>query len=169
MKAIQTKRLERYITWQYAHAIMAICVIVTALISALAFAWPVRNTIRITDTSPETASKDVNDFGEWLQSQGLCSSASFTPIRSGLFKSASRLRRAPEDKTVERIKSQLKLRSLTSLKGVPIAFVTVEGEGMRPFRIGETIVDSVKVLDIDLQQNQVEIEVAGTKTTLNHK
>ena len=169
MKLIPTRILQRYTTWRSVHVLLVGCIIVPALTAAFAFAWPVRNTIRITNGSPETTPVDGSNFEEWLHSQGLSNHASPVPIRSGLFKSASRLRRAPEDKTVERIKSQLKLRSLMSLYDAPIAFVLVEGKGMRPCRIGGTITDGVEVLDIDLEQNRMDIEITGKKATLTIK
>jgi len=164
-----TDFFERYTTWRSIQVVMAVSAIVLALIALVAFALPAKSTIKITSTSQELASVDSNHFQDFLHSQGPSNPASRVPIRSGLFKSAARLRRASEDKTVERIKSQLTLRSLTSLKGAPIGFVSIKGKGMRPCRIGETITDGVKVLDIDLAQKKVDIEITGKKTTLNLK
>jgi len=160
---------ERYTAWRSIHVVLAVSKIVLALITLVSFALPAKSTIKITSTSQELASVDSNHFQDLLHSQGLSSPASRVPIRSGLFKSAARLRRATEDKTVEIIKSQLTLCSLTSLKGAPIAFVSIKGKGMRPCRIGETITDRFKVLDINLEQNKVDIEITGKKTTLNLK
>ena len=159
----------RYTTWRSIHVMMGIITIVLALIALIAFALPARSTVKITSASQEPASADSNHFQDLLHSQGLSNPASRVPIRSGLFKSAARMRRAAADKTVEIIKSQLTLCSLTSLKGAPIAFVSIEGKGMRPCRIGETVTDRFKVLDIDLEQNRVDIEITGKKTTLNLK
>ena len=169
MRSIPINILKQYIIMRSLHVVMAGCIIVLALIITLAFAWPIRSPIRITDAPLSIASTDSNHFRNLLHPQDPSSNASSVSVRSGLFKSASRLHRAPEDSTVERIKSQLKLCSLTSLKGAPIAFVSIEGKGMRPCRIGETILDSFKVLDIDLEQKKVDVEITGKKTTLNIK
>lgn len=87
-------------------------------------------------------------------------------IRPGLFKSENYQSDKPmADKTIERIRSQLKLQCIMDLGGKPVAYVKVKGVGMKLCRCGDTISDLFTVLNIN--KTSVEINIVGHRELLS--
>jgi hypothetical protein len=87
-------------------------------------------------------------------------------IRPGLFKSENYQSDKPmADKTIERIRSQLKLQCIMDLDGEPVAYVKVKGDGMKLCRCGDTVSDLFTVLNIN--KTSVEINIVGHREFLS--
>lgn len=87
-------------------------------------------------------------------------------IRPGLFKSENYQSDKPmADKTIERIRSQLKLQCIMDLSGEPVAYVKVKGEGMKLCRCGDTVSNLFTVLNIN--KTSVEINIVGHRELLS--
>ena len=88
-------------------------------------------------------------------------------FRAGLFKAATGLRDKPiADKTIERIKSQLKLQCIMEMNGQPVAYISIKSDGLRKCSIGDYVNDLFTVLDINKQNKSVEISILEHKITL---
>jgi hypothetical protein len=87
-------------------------------------------------------------------------------IRPNLFKASSSLSDRPmADKTIERIKSQLKLQCVMEMSGEPVAYINIEGTGLKKCKTGDSINDLFTVLNV--YKNSVEISIIDHKVTLN--
>lgn len=87
-------------------------------------------------------------------------------IRSGLFKSETPLRDKPmADKTIERIRSQLKLQCIMELNGEPVAYVSIKGIGLKKCKVGDSVNDLFTVLNIN--EKSIEITVVGHRQILS--
>ncbi len=87
-------------------------------------------------------------------------------IRSGLFKSETPLRDKPmADKTIERIRSQLKLQCIMELNGEPVAYVSIKGIGLKKCKVGDSVSDLFTVLNIN--EKSIEITVVGHRQILS--
>ena len=83
-----------------------------------------------------------------------------------LFKAATPLNDKPmADKTLQRIKSQLKLQCVMNIAGEPVAYIHVQGMGLKKCRTGEGVGDLFTTLDIG--RNRVEIQVLEHRVTLH--
>jgi hypothetical protein len=69
------------------------------------------------------------------------------------------------DKTIERIKSQLKLQCVMEMSGEPVAYINIEGTGLKKCKTGDSINDLFTVLNV--YKNSVEISIIDHKVTLN--
>jgi hypothetical protein len=88
-------------------------------------------------------------------------------FRTGLFKSAIALQGKPlADKTIERIKSQLKLQCIMTLNGQLVAYIQIKDVGMKKCAVGDTVSDMFTVLNIDKAKKSVDISIIDHKVTL---
>jgi hypothetical protein len=92
---------------------------------------------------------------------------SFSRIfRSDLFKSAAPLNDKPmADKTIEKIRSQLKLQCVMEINGQTIAYINISGVGLKKCSVGDTVNDLFTVLNIE--KDNVEISILEHKVNLN--
>jgi len=88
-------------------------------------------------------------------------------FRTGLFKSAIALQGKPlADKTIERIKSQLKLQCIMTLNGQLVAYIQIKEVGMKKCAVGDTVSDMFTVLNIDKVKKSVDLSIIDHKVTL---
>lgn len=86
-------------------------------------------------------------------------------IRTNLFKPATPLRDKPvADKTIEKIKSKLKLQCIMEINHEPTAYIQIDGAGLKQCRSGQTIHDLFTVLAI--HQDRVDVSIIDHKVTL---
>jgi len=87
-------------------------------------------------------------------------------FRAGLFKAATPLSDKPlADRTIERIRSKLALKGILTIKGRQVAYISVEGEGLKPCKTGDSVGDLFTVLNVG--EKSVEISIVGHKVTLS--
>jgi hypothetical protein len=85
--------------------------------------------------------------------------------RPGLFKSETSLNDKPmADKTIEMIRSQLKLQCIMDLNGERVAYVKIKDKGLKKCRIGDSVDDLFTVVNID--KESIEITIVGHKQIL---
>ena len=88
-------------------------------------------------------------------------------IRAGLFKSAVAIQGKPlADKTIDRIKSELKLQCVMTLNDQLVAYIHIKGGGLKKCVVGDTVNDMFTVIDIDKTKKCVVISVIDHKVTL---
>jgi len=88
--------------------------------------------------------------------------------RPGMFKPATGLQDKPlANKTIERIKEQLKLQCVMEMNGQAVAYINIQGIGLKKCCIGENVNDLFTVLDINKQTKSVDISIVEHKVTLH--
>ncbi|MHC4156798.1 MAG: hypothetical protein ACYST6_18030 [Planctomycetota bacterium] len=88
-------------------------------------------------------------------------------FRRGLFKASAGLGDKPlADRTIERIRSKLTLKGILLIRGEQVAYVHVEGEGLKRCKIGDSVGDLFTVQNIG--KRNVEIAIVGHKVTLTY-
>jgi hypothetical protein len=88
--------------------------------------------------------------------------------RPGMFKPATGISDKPiADKTIERIKDQLKLQCVMELNGRDTAYINIQGVGLKKCCVGESVNDLFTVMNINKQSKSVEISIVGHKVTLH--
>lgn len=88
-------------------------------------------------------------------------------FRSGFFKADAGPNDRPiADKTIERIRDQLKLRCIMELNGQPVAYINIQGVGLKKCFVGDSVSDLFTVIDIDKQNKSVAISIVKHKVTL---
>lgn len=88
--------------------------------------------------------------------------------RPGLFKPATGLQDKPlANKTIERIKKQLKLQCVMEMNGQPVAYINIQGVGLKKCCVGENVNDLFTVLYINKQNKSVDILIVEHKITLH--
>jgi hypothetical protein len=90
----------------------------------------------------------------------------FTKIpRKGLFKPATPVSdNSMAGATIEKIKSQLKLQCLMAMNNEPVAYININGVGMRKCKVGDSVQDLFTVVGI--AKTSVELMIVGHKVTL---
>jgi len=117
----------------------------------------------------QDSGSDVHGFGhDWAFREP--NSSEVMPvtnlIRPGMFKASTGVVGRPmAEATVERIKSQLKLRCIMEMHGEPTAYINIKGSGLKRCRIGDNVGDMFRVVDIGRQD--VVIRIVGHKVTLS--
>ncbi len=160
------KFLNNFNHWQLIQAVFMAVIFILVIGLILELAIPVRlindNSIR---NYPSASVVNNMQTAQILQpeSQGLKTTDMI--IRSGLFKTETAISDKPmADKTIEMIRSRLKLRCIMELNGEPAAYVYIEGEGLQMCRVGDSVKDLFTVLGIN--EKTVEISIIGHKQIL---
>jgi hypothetical protein len=158
-KKIVAGLVNRYGAWRIAQALLFVVAAALIMTALLILLTPLKNATLAVDApvggrlSPRNSSEPI---GENPPSADVL----LKTMRNGLFKSASAVRDNPmADKTIERIRSQLKLQSVVEINGQQVAYVKINNVGLRKCAIGETVEDMFTVLDI--QEKRVEVSIIG--------
>jgi hypothetical protein len=86
--------------------------------------------------------------------------------RSGLFKLDTSVRDKPmADRTIEMIRSQLKLQCILELDGEPVAYVHIKDKGLHKCRVGDSVDDLFTVIGIN--EKSIEITIVGHSQILS--
>ena len=159
------KLLKRYDIWQWAQIILIGGIVISSglLVQQLIVSPRFEN-----DAVYAPASNIIIDsnLAEIAQIRSAENQEGGKFIRPGLFKSENPQRDKPmADKTIERIRSQLKLQCIMDLNGEPVAYVKIKGEGMKQCRSGETVSNLFTVLNIN--KTNIEITIVGHRQLLS--
>ena len=163
----QINRLvNRYGLWRLIHIALAAGIITLSGLFVLELVIPVRLNSNTVDAS---SNKDVvapNHLSEILQPKPTSFKELTKIVRSGLFKAPAPLRDKPMvAKTIERIKSQLKLQCVMEMGGDLVAYINIKGTGLKKCKAGDSVYDLFRVLNIN--KNGVEITIVDHKVTLS--
>ena len=164
LKRACNKLLLRFGVWRLSQmALASLCVLLLAGI-ALQLLLPIRvmaSTASDLVAIPEghTAVRDVND--RHIDKSALA--GAFWP---SLFKAATALSDKPmADKTLQRIRSQLTLRFIMEMDGVPVAYIQIKDMGLKKCKAGDTVADLFSVLHVG--KDYVEIQILEHKLKLS--
>jgi hypothetical protein len=88
-------------------------------------------------------------------------------LRQGLFRASTGLGDKPlADRTIERIRSKLALKGILLIRGQQVAYIHVEGAGLKPCKVGDSVGELFTVLNIG--KRSVEISIVGHKVSLSY-
>lgn len=161
-----SKIVQKYGSWKLVQAVLVVGIIISAGILTLEVVMPVRFDSdafgNLTSVSTETG----GNLSEILQSESSTRADVAKISRSGLFKSDTSVRDKPmADKTIEMIRSQLKLQCILELNGEPVAYVHIKDKGLRKCRVGDCVDDLFTVIDIN--EKSIEITIVGHREILS--
>lgn len=158
--------LENCNLWKLAVILLSGGILFLASLSALKLFMPIRDSIAALDPNSLVGVADPNNSSaiSVIQSDMLGDMAQI--MRPGLFKPATPINDKPlADKTIQRIRDQLKLLCVLNLDTDPKAYINVTNEGMKECKIGDDIGGLFKVLDIS--KSGVLIDIIGHKEVLS--
>ena len=167
MKRLLNKLLSRYGPWRVTRFGLLALMAGLSLLLLLEVIVPVG-----LGTNPTGISLDPNmiasrSVSEILQPMATEFQELTRVFRPGLFKASAGLGDKPlADRTIERIRSQLALKSILPINGELVAYIDVKGEGLKKCKTGDSVSDIFTVLRIN--KNGVEISIIGHKVTLGY-
>ena len=167
MKKIIIKLLNRYDIWQWTQIILIVGIVISSglLVQQLIVSPYFENDAVYTPTTNFIVDGNLAEIAQ-IRSEGFQEVGK--NMRQGLFKPENPQRDKPmADKTIERIRSQLKLQCIMDLNGEPVAYINIQGVGLRKCTIGENTNDLFTVLDINKQNKSVDISIVEHKVTLH--
>jgi len=154
-----------YGLWRLVHICLAAGIVTLSAVFVLELVVPVQSN---TEAISNSANMDVaagQYFSEILQPGAADFQELAKTIRPGLFKASTPLRDKPmAEKTIERIKSQLKLQCIMEIGGEPVAYINIKGMGLKKCCVGDSVSDLFTVLNIN--RRSVEIKIVEHKVTL---
>jgi hypothetical protein len=162
--------VKRFGIWRTIQAVLAGCAV--ALLIAIVLQVTIPLDLREHDSQAYVLS-ELNASGNL--SQSLRTNGESHPpeksnlvYRPGLFRASTGLQDKPlAGKTIERIKSQLKLQCIMEMNGQPVAYININGLGLKKCCIGSSVNDLFTVLDINNQNKSVDISIVDHKVTLH--
>ena len=159
------KLIKRYGLWRLIHISLAAVVILLICICVLEFAVPIgRDIVGPELSSNVNISADINS-PEIFQPKAANPGEIAGVIRPNLFKAAGGLSDRPlADKTIEKIKSSLKLQCIMEMGGKPAAYINIDGVGLKKCTVGDSVENLFTVLNIN--ERSVEISIVEHKVTL---
>ena len=118
------------------------------------------------DILPVVNSGDINDLSRTIFADAPEKQPIARMTRSGLFKLASSVNDKPmAGKTIDMIRSQLKLRCIMELNGEQVAYVHIKNEGLQKCKVGDSVKDLFTVLTIN--DKSIEIAILGHRQILS--
>ena len=158
--------LQKYGSLKLLQALLVAGIIISACVLVLEFVIPVRFGSDAFGNLSSVNTVAANNLSNVLHSETSEPPAIAKIIRSGLFKLDTSIRDKPmADKTIEMIRSQLKLQCILDLNGEPVAYVHIKDKGLRRCRVGDSVDDLFTVLGIN--EKSVEISIVGHRQTLS--
>ncbi len=167
LKQILNRILKKYGRWRLTQAALVASAACLLAAITLTLALPVRlgaGRIDLATTVNPTPEPDISaimkpDVPEFREVAKL--------MRMGLFKPEIMSRRVDGfDNTLKTIMSQLKLKAVIKIKGVPTAYIDVRGKGVIRCTVGMSAPNLFTVLGINNDNKSVELEVIGHRQTL---
>lgn len=164
-KRLFTKVINRFGAWRSLQ-------IGLAILSAILFTMAISQVfvpIHLQQTQAENTSEFIpNENISTLLNDNKDKTKSQITYRPGMFQPATDLADKPlANKTIERIKDQLKLQCVMEMNGQTVAYINIQGVGLRKCTIGENVNDLFTVLDINKQNKSVDISIVEHRVTLH--
>ena len=146
------------------NALLAISVLVLAVITLFVFFKPIQ--LESQEPSADMIKSILStSLSELLPAASNDDANLSRVIREGLFKTATPLRNKPmADKTIEKIKSKLKLQCIMQMNQESVAYINISGVGLKQCRLGQSISNLFTVLAI--YNDNVEISIVDHKVIL---
>ena len=161
------KIIDRYGVWRTVQAMLVCGISILMLTTAARLLIPIRLSYVDHEADTLLAGRPDENISLLPQQEDNATKNKRMDYRAGLFKPASGLRDQPlADKTIERIKGQLKLRCVMELNGEPAAYINAQGEGVKRYSIGSRS-ELFSVVDINVQTKSVDVMIVDHKVTLS--
>jgi len=165
MKRFLGNIISRLGVWRCIHIGLASFSAILLMIVAFQIFVPVNSYQSQTENISEFASTENNSIPADANKETTKNQIAYWP---GMFKPATGLQDKPlANKTIERIKDQLKLQCVMEMNGQPVAYINIQGVGLRKCVTGENVNDLFTVLDINKQNKSVDISIVEHKVTLH--
>lgn len=159
------KLVKRYGLWRLVHVFLITVTTILVCILVMELVIPVRLGSDNIAASANTKLITERDLSDVLRSNKTNPQDIAKVFRSDLFKAAAVLKDKPmADKTIERIKSQLKLQCIMEINGEQVAYVNINGIGLKRCCVGDMVNDLFTVLNIN--KNSIDVTIVGHRTTL---
>ena len=154
--------IQRIGLWRSIHLALAVCIVGLLCFAAIELLIPV------SVASPDVFAGRYSNGTLQPEPEAIEPANELSEVfRSGFFKADAGPKDRPmADKTIERIQSQLKLRCIMELNGQPVAYINIEGVGLKKCFVGDSVSDLFTVLDISKQNKSVAISIVKHKVTL---
>ena len=164
MPANQAKNLiMKYGIWRVLNTLLVVGTVVLAGTFALEIALPVTLTSGGSETASAayTGPDAATDIPQPTTSNSMID---LRLIRSGLFKPSTGVSKPMADKTIQKIKSRLKLQCVMEMSGEKVAYIHIKGIGLKKCSVGDSIEDLFTVININ--KKDVELSIIEHKVTL---
>ena len=154
-KKTKQKNVIKNDLWQLLQIFFGIGIVISLVLLTLEFTKP----MELTDNFIGHVDANLIGTNETSEMYTLSSSESGAiTIRSGMFKPETQLNDKPlADKTIEAIKSRLTLQCIMDFNGEPVAFVKIQGEGLKKCYVGDTVSDLFTVKSIEEKSIKISI------------
>jgi hypothetical protein len=163
IKVFIHKFIGRYGVWRSIQILLILCTMLLAAPIGIQLFVPVKMCETDNNLTPDSTA-DAN-ISAPPANKSINKSIAF---HSGLFNAATGLQDKPlADKTIERIKDQLKLQCVVEIKGKPVAYIAVKEVGLKKCGVGDSVNDLFTVLDINKQNKTVDISIVDHKISLH--
>ncbi len=160
------KLVQKYGSWRLVQTALMVGIVVSAVALTLQLVMPIRFDSDAFGNFPAINTVAANDLSEVLQPEASIILTAANITRTGLFKLDTSIRDKPmADKTIEMIRSQLKLQCILELNGEPVAYVHIKGKGLRRCEVGDSVDDLFTVLSIN--EKSIEITIVGHRQILS--
>jgi hypothetical protein len=161
-----SKIVKNYDSWRLAQAALIVGIIISVGLLMFEIVIPVRLNGDAFGNLTSVNTIAADNLSEVLHHESSESSTVKKIARSGLFKLDTSIRDKPmADKTIEMIRSQLKLQCILELNGEPVAYVHIKDKGLRRCRVGDCIDDLFTVIGIN--EKSIEITIVGHRQILS--
>jgi len=157
--------IKRYGPWRVTNFVLGVIFVGLALSFLLELLIPVRTVSLQADVEPEISATSPAHISAILQNKGIDFQALTRVLRPGLFKAATSSDRPMAEKTIEKIRSQLKLQCVMQIKSESVAYINIKGVGLKKCKVGDRIGDLFTVVNIG--KEKVEVMIIGHKVTLS--
>lgn len=157
--------INRFGVWRSVQAVLAGCTVILFTTAVLRLFVPIYIERTESQTNPlsEFAASEKNSA--LLDKDKKREAIAYRP---GMFKPATGLRDKPlANRTIKRIKEQLKLQCVMEMNGQPVAYINIQGVGLKKCCVGDNVNDLFTVLNINKQNKSVEISIVEHKVTLH--
>ena len=164
MPANQVKKLiMKYGIWRVLNTLLVTGAVVVGGMFVLEMALPV--TLNSNDSEDASAAYTGTDTATGIPQPSTSNSMiDLRLIRSGLFKPSTGVSKPMADKTIQKIKSRLKLQCVMEMSGEKVAYIHIKGIGLKKCGVGDSIEDLFTVININ--KNDVELSIIEHKVTL---
>jgi len=154
--------VERYCSWHLAHLMLGAVVIVLFVVFVLQLVIPVRTDFHELPAQFGDDPQQVGRLLQLLQEPAGDLDKVLRTIRPSLFRAATGISDKPmADKTIERIRSQIKLQCIMQISGEPVAYINIKGAGLKKCAVGECVEGLFTVVSIN--KRSVETTIIGHK------
>lgn len=165
-KRVTDRLINKYGLLQIINAAMATVTLILAVMLVLTLVMPVKVSYIEPDIATPKSVTEKHALSSVLQSEPPAAVGLAKVMRKGLFKPSTPLLDKPmADKTIERIKSQLKLQCIMEMNKETVAYINIKGMGLRKCKVGDSVHDLFTVVSIN--KNSVGITIVGHNVTLS--